>query len=700
MISVVIPTYKERANIARLVERTGAALAACGEPFELIFVDDNSPDGTGEEVRRLAEDGRPWLRVLVRENERDLSTAVIAGWRIARGEILACMDADLQHPPEILPKLLGELRRTGADIAIGSRYVPGGGVSEWSLLRRFISWSATLMAGLILPGTLGRVQDPMSGFFVVRRAVVEHVALNPIGYKILLEVLAKGNYVRVLEVPYVFEERRKGGSKMSAKTVFQYLAHLLRISADSGEAWRVLKYGAVGLGGAAVNILSAVYLFIGRWRWSPPAGALGGAGLAILHNFAWHEWITFPETRRAEPGWTHRLGRFLSFVVFCAAGVSLDICIIALCYYGLGVPLVWSIATGVCVAAVWNFLLNSNVTWSAWWNRRLLSHTAVPPQSPGGLEDLVTVPCNLCGSSQYRILYAGDAAHLARVSAQTFRCTSEQHGDFTNIVECESCGMRYESPREPEQKLEAQYEDVEDPVYEREQEGRIRTFSRTLDSLERHVRPGKMLDVGCYLGLFLDVARARGWETHGVEPSAWAARRAGEKRHQVVNAPLRRANLPAQSFDLVTLWDVIEHLHDPLGQLREIQRLLKPGGVFGLSTMDAGCLFAKLAGRRWPWYMRMHLYYFTRGTLTRMLQEAGFEVLEVETHKRVVSLRYLLEKVAALLGPLAPLGRWAGRPFGGVFVTVDLGDIVNVYARRRHLPAAPGPGEPLQSNRL
>ncbi|HUK52681.1 MAG TPA: polyprenol monophosphomannose synthase, partial [Candidatus Binatia bacterium] len=231
MISVVIPTYKERANIGRLVERTGAALATLGEEFELIIVDDNSPDGTGEEVRRLAAEGRPWLRLLVRENERDLSTAVIAGWRIARGEILGCMDADLQHPPETLPKLVQELRRTGADIVVGSRYVAGGGVSHWSLFRRFISWSATLMASLILPGTLGRVHDPMSGFFVVRRAVLERVALNPIGYKILLEVLAKGNYARVLEVPYVFEERSKGGSKMSSKTVFQYLAHLMRISA-------------------------------------------------------------------------------------------------------------------------------------------------------------------------------------------------------------------------------------------------------------------------------------------------------------------------------------------------------------------------------------------------------------------------------------------------------------------------------------
>src|SRR5208282_6231925 len=104
--------------------------------------------------------------------------------------------------------------------------------------------------------------------------------------------------------------------------------------------------------------LSAIYLFVGRLGWMAPAGALGGAGLAIVNNFIWHEWVTFPEARRAEPGWTHCLGRFLAFVVFCATGVALDICIIALCFYGLHLPLAGSVVTGVALAAVWNFLLN------------------------------------------------------------------------------------------------------------------------------------------------------------------------------------------------------------------------------------------------------------------------------------------------------------------------------------------------------
>lgn len=300
---------------------------------------------------------------------------------------------------------------------------------------------------------------------------------------------------------------------------------------------------------------------------------------------------------------------------------------------------------------------------------------------PGGLS---YVACNLCGSSRSHIIHAGAAGRRGIVSAQAFRCTSEEHGDFTNIVKCDSCGLLYENPREPEGQIELQYEQVEDPVYEREQEGRFRTFGRTLADLEKYKSSGRLLDVGCYLGLFLDVARQHGWETFGIEPSIWAARRAADKEHEVINAPLRKANFAAESFDAVTLWDVIEHLHDPAGDVREIFRLLKPGGVFALSTMDVGCLFAKLTGRHWPWFMRMHLYYFTRPTLTRLLREAGFEVLRVETHKRIVSVRYLLEKAFALFGPLAPLGKAIGKPFGDLYATVDLGDIINVYSRRPH----------------
>lgn len=695
MISLVVPTYKERLNISELVERTGKALAACSDNYELIIVDDDSPDGTGEEVRRLQGD-RPWLKLVVRKYERDLSTAVTAGWRVARGEILGCMDGDLQHPPELLPAMLGRMRKTGAEIMVGSRHVAGGGVSQWSLGRRVISWTATLMAAFILPGTLGKVRDPMSGFFLVRRSVLESAALNPVGYKILLEVLAKGDYRRVEETPFIFEERFNGGSKLGPNTVLKYLLHLLRLSVDTGEAWRLAKYALVGLSGALVNFVSLRWL-VTTWNWQVATAALGGAGLAILNNFIWNETFTFPETRRAEPGLSQVFRRLGLFAALSTSGLGINVGLVWLIARGLRFPLAPSVVAGIGVAAAWNFITNSNVTWRPWWKRTVLSKaggrpTLSKPASAAAAGSragqLVDVPCNLCHSTRVNVLYQGNPGSAAKTPAHVFRCTSEGHRDFIRVVQCSGCGLVFESPRESEPLIQEQYARVEDPTYEREEEGRVRTFSKLLDGLERYAELGKMLEVGCYTGVFLNLARQRGWQTLGVEPSRWAAQKAREKGLAVINAPLGQARIPEQSFDVVAMWDVIEHLPDPRGTLEELFRVLRPGGILCLSTMDAGCVFAKLAGRHWPWLMRMHLYYFNVGTMTRMLSAAGFEALAIERHKRIVSLRYLFEKIgASLASPLGRVGRWLGVPFSNSYVSVDLGDIMNVFAVRTPVPA-------------
>ncbi len=228
MISLIVPTYNERPNIEPLVKRAGNTLAAEGEPYELIIVDDTSPDGTAGEVRRLQAD-RPWLKLLVREDERDLSTAVLAGWKMARGDFPGVMDGDVQHPPEILLRLLEAMRGARGEIIIASQNVEHGSVSDWKFRRRIISWTATLLAAVLLPAKIRRVKDPMSDFFLLRRSVVEWRALKPLGYKILLEVLARGNYAKAAEVPYTFGERARGGSKMGLVQVWRYLVHLMRI---------------------------------------------------------------------------------------------------------------------------------------------------------------------------------------------------------------------------------------------------------------------------------------------------------------------------------------------------------------------------------------------------------------------------------------------------------------------------------------
>jgi dolichol-phosphate mannosyltransferase len=167
------------------------------------------------------------VKVVRRPRKMGLASAVLDGMKVAKHELVAVMDADLQHPPELLPKLL-EKAKEGHDVVVASRYAEGGGVEGWSFWRRLISRGATLLAHALLPRTR-EVEDPLSGFFLFRKCVVEGVELNPTGYKLLLEVLVRGRYGSVAEVPYVFEARRRGRSKLGLKEIFDYVALLLRL---------------------------------------------------------------------------------------------------------------------------------------------------------------------------------------------------------------------------------------------------------------------------------------------------------------------------------------------------------------------------------------------------------------------------------------------------------------------------------------
>jgi len=232
MFSLVVPTFNERPNIRPLLERIEAVLKQDPIDFEIILVDDNSPDESWKLAQEIAKEDSH-LRVIRREGARGLATAVVAGWKAAKGEILGVIDADLQHPPEILPNLLKPILRGFADISVASRHASGGGVGEWNLLRRFVSRGAAAIAFLMLPRTLRLLRDPMSGFFLIKRSVIDSARLKPKGYKILLEVLAKGNYRRIVEVPYVFEERKDGKSKLGPKQYLEFLMHVGMLAAKS-----------------------------------------------------------------------------------------------------------------------------------------------------------------------------------------------------------------------------------------------------------------------------------------------------------------------------------------------------------------------------------------------------------------------------------------------------------------------------------
>jgi dolichol-phosphate mannosyltransferase len=221
LTSIIVPTYSEAGNLRELVSRTASAMQSARADYEIIVVDDNSPDDTRQVCHGLSQNYP--LSLLVRENERGLSSAVLAGLYLARGEFLVVMDADLSHPPESVPRLLKAVSNDGFEFAVGSRYVPGGSTEEgWGVLRYLNSRVATLLAR-----PLTSVRDPMAGFFAIRRDVFLNAdQLNPIGYKIGLELIVKCRCREIAEIPIHFANRKLGSSKLCLREQLNYIRHL------------------------------------------------------------------------------------------------------------------------------------------------------------------------------------------------------------------------------------------------------------------------------------------------------------------------------------------------------------------------------------------------------------------------------------------------------------------------------------------
>jgi dolichol-phosphate mannosyltransferase len=240
-ISIVVPTFREADNLRPLVTRVSEALSPTGIAYEIIFSDDNSGDGSEKIIAELAA-CYP-VRILVRTENRDLSLAVLDGLRAARGEYVLVMDADLSHPPEQIPDLIAPLREGRADFTLGSRYVAGGSTHNWGGNRRLNSWVATALAKPLSKG----LADSMSGFFALRRSTFESAhKLDPIGYKIGLELLCRCDIRRPMEIPIRFHDRVKGESKLNLEQQARYLIHLKRLYRDCAPARGLLARPFIG----------------------------------------------------------------------------------------------------------------------------------------------------------------------------------------------------------------------------------------------------------------------------------------------------------------------------------------------------------------------------------------------------------------------------------------------------------------------
>jgi dolichol-phosphate mannosyltransferase len=232
-LSVVVPTYNEAANIAPFLEELRMALdAATAGDYEVIVVDDESPDGTSEIVARIAA-GWPNLRVVRRSGERGLARAVVSGWQMARGDVLATINADFQHPPALLAEMFRKIE--DVDLVVATRYAAAGSVGRFPLHRQILSALARRVGVLFVPAVFRRVSDPLSGCYMVRRRAIEDIEFRPSGFKTLIEILARGRVENLVEHGYTMQKRRSGQSHVRLRHWFEYLGQLGRIRSEAAR---------------------------------------------------------------------------------------------------------------------------------------------------------------------------------------------------------------------------------------------------------------------------------------------------------------------------------------------------------------------------------------------------------------------------------------------------------------------------------
>ena len=355
-LSIVVPTFNEAGNVAELRDRVAAALT--GVDWELIFVDDDSPDGTAERVAALAQqDSR--VRGLLRIGRRGLSTACIEGMLASSAPLVAVMDADLQHDETRLRPMFEALRDTDLDIVVGSRYVAQGSIGDWDRARASISRLATRLARSVLKADL---RDPMSGFFMLRReALLRSVraGMSGVGFKILLDLFASApTPLRFVEVPYTFRPRHSGESKLDSNVAWEYLLMLLDRWFGGMVPIRFIAFSLVGALGLGVHMAVLALLFRGFGAGFVTAQAVATL-VAMTSNFALNNLLTYRDMRLR--GWGLLRG-WLSFVAACSIGGLANVGIAAYLFQQQGGWVVPA-AAGVLVGAVWNYALTALYTW-------------------------------------------------------------------------------------------------------------------------------------------------------------------------------------------------------------------------------------------------------------------------------------------------------------------------------------------------
>jgi dolichol-phosphate mannosyltransferase len=354
-LSVIVPTFNERDNVSEVVSRLDRSLQ--GEAWEVIFVDDDSPDGTAARIREIAQLD-PRVRCIQRIGRRGLSTACVEGMLSSSSPYLAVIDGDCQHDESMLPCMLQLLKEGETDVVVGSRYMNGGGIGSWDSSRAKMSQFATRLSRAVIKHDLS---DPMSGFFAVRRETMESSVkgLSSVGFKILLDMVASSpGTVRLKEVPYEFRNRHAGESKLDSQAMWGYLMLLADKALKGVVPVQFVGFAIVGVFGVLVHFAILTTMFRAM-SLSFTASQAAAALIAMASNFALNNALTFRDKRLSGWRWVKGL---ITFVLTCSIGAFANVGVAS---YLFKQHIVWGLSAlaGIIVGAVWNYAMTATYIW-------------------------------------------------------------------------------------------------------------------------------------------------------------------------------------------------------------------------------------------------------------------------------------------------------------------------------------------------
>ena len=607
LLSIIIPTYKEAGNIKNLVEEI---LEYCDrDSLEILVVDDNSQDGIDEQIRLIYERGIN-VTLLQRLENRGLATAVKFGMDRANGKYLVCMDADLSHPPAVIPKMLRVLEdQRDVEVVVGSRYVDEGGFAgQWNQYRQWNSKISTMLANLVIHD-LG-VKDPMSGYFCIRKEVYQRAAyIKPIGYKILLELLVKCGCSKVVEVPITFRERSKGESKLNLREQMNYLNHLSRLFDFSHPQWSAaIKY-------LIVNVLG-VSLMLLLWLTLPAAEegivpvALSYLGVIAINVFFFGRYVHY-NADQIEVGFP-----WISFTLITVAEY---IFVLGFSFFVLNtVSMVGLLGLGV-LGALSRFTL-----------RKLVGHDSRGPEVISNYKNSFNysseeVSCLGCGNHHFSYPYIKK---------------------FRWLLQCKSCGFMFVYPQPTKEELDEIYsENYFDEWGSKEagnalREMKMKTYKKQLLEIRKIEDFHTILDIGCGLGYSLDSAVEQGYKITGVESNEVIVNEI-RQRHEEIYKDLDEILSKNQKYDVITLMEVLEHLPDLSKLFTNLHQLMSENSLVMLTTIDADSSRAKFLKDGWYHIHHDHLWYFTPRICTELFERNGFQVVCIKPADKFFTIRYI-----------------------------------------------------------